>query len=45
LIKELGITELTKQRWQVMWAIKSQYWEVVEWSLANEVINEILKWS
>ncbi|HOG15074.1 MAG TPA: GatB/YqeY domain-containing protein [Candidatus Absconditabacterales bacterium] len=45
LIKELGITELTKQRGQVMGAIKSQYGEVVEGSLANEVINEILKGS
>ena len=43
LIKELGITELAKQRWQVMWALKSQYWEEVEWSLANEIINEMLK--
>lgn len=43
LIKELGITELAKQRWQVMWALKSQYWEEVEGSLANEIINEMLK--
>lgn len=42
LIQELGITELAKQRWQIMWAIKSQYGEDVEWSLANEVINEML---
>jgi len=42
LILELGITELAKQRWQIMWAIKSKYWEEIEWSVANEVINEML---
>ncbi|HPC34982.1 MAG TPA: GatB/YqeY domain-containing protein, partial [Candidatus Absconditabacterales bacterium] len=43
LIKELGITELAKQRGQVMGALKSQYGEEVEGSLANEIINEMLK--
>ena len=43
LIKELGVSELAKQRWQIMWAIKSKYWEEIEWSLANEIINEMLK--
>lgn len=42
LISDLGITELAKQRWQIMWAIKSKYGEEIEWSVANEVINEIL---
>mgnify|MGYP003800649987 CR=1 FL=1 len=42
LIDELGITELAKQRWQIMWAIKSTYGEEIEWSVANEVINEML---
>lgn len=42
LIDELGITELAKQRWQIMWAIKSKYGEEIEWSVANEVINEML---
>jgi uncharacterized protein YqeY len=43
LIKELGVSELAKQRWQIMWAIKSKYWEEIEWSVANEIINEMLK--
>ena len=43
LISELWITELAKQRWQIMWAIKSQFWEEIDWSIANEVINEMLK--
>jgi len=42
LILELGITELAKQRWQIMWAIKSKYGEEIEWSVANEIINEML---
>jgi uncharacterized protein YqeY len=43
LISELWITELAKQRWQIMWAIKSKYGEEVDWSIANEVINDMLK--
>jgi len=43
LISELGITELAKQRWQIMWALKSKYGEDVDWSIANEVINDMLK--
>jgi len=42
LIDEFGITELAKQRWQIMWAIKSTYGEEIDWSVANEVINEML---
>ena len=42
LINELGITELAKQRWQIMWAIKSTYGEEIEWFMANEIINEML---
>ena len=42
LIDELGITELAKQRWQIMWAIKSKYGEEIEWSVANDVINEMI---
>ena len=42
LINELGITELAKQRWQIMWAIKSTYGEEIEWFIANEIINEML---
>ncbi len=42
LMSEIGITELAKQRWQIMWAIKSKYGEEIEWSVANEVINEML---
>jgi len=43
LISELGITELAKQRWQVMWAIKQKYGEEVDGSIANDVINSMLK--
>ena len=43
LISELWITELAKQRWQIMWAIKWKYGEEVDWSIANEVINDMLK--
>ena len=42
LISELGITELAKQRWQVMKEIKTRYWEEVDWSIANDVINSML---
>lgn len=42
LIDELAVTELAKQRWQIMWAIKSRYWEEVEGSIANQVIGEML---
>ncbi len=42
LISELGITELAKQRWQVMKEIKARYWEEVDWSIANDVINSML---
>jgi len=43
LISELGITELAKQRGQVMWAIKQKYGEEVDGSIANDVINSMLK--
>lgn len=43
LIQELGITELAKQRWQIMWAIKAKYWEEIDGSITNEVINDMLK--
>lgn len=43
LISELWITELAKQRWQIMWAIKWKYGEEVDWAIANEVINDMLK--
>ena len=43
LISELWITELAKQRWQVMWAIKQKYGEEIDGSIANEVINSMLK--
>lgn len=43
LISELWITELGKQRWQLMWAIKQRYGEEVDGSIANEVINSMLK--
>lgn len=43
LIQELAITELAKQRWQIMSAIKTRYGDEVEWFLANEIINELLK--
>jgi len=43
LISELWITELGKQRWQLMWAIKQRYGEEVDGSIANDVINSMLK--
>ncbi|MCK9467384.1 MAG: GatB/YqeY domain-containing protein [Candidatus Absconditabacterales bacterium] len=43
LIKELGVSELAKQRGQIMGAIKSKYGEEIEGSVANEIINEMLK--
>lgn len=42
LISELGITELAKQRWQVMKEIKSRYGEEIDGSIANDVINSML---
>lgn len=42
LISELGITDLSKQRWLVMKEIKSRYGEEVDWSIANWVINSML---
>ncbi len=42
LISELGITELAKQRWQIMKEIKARYGEEVDWSIANWVINSML---
>lgn len=43
LISELGITDLWKQRWLVMKEIKARYGEEVDWSIANWVINDMLK--
>lgn len=42
LISELGITDLSKQRWLVMKEIKARYGEEVDWSIANWVINSML---
>lgn len=42
LISELGITDLSKQRWLIMKEIKAKYWEEVDWSIANWVINSML---
>jgi len=43
LIKELKITNLSKQRWQIMWFIQSKYGEEIEWHIANKIIQEMLK--
>jgi uncharacterized protein len=43
LMSELDITELAKQRGQIMWAIKSKHGEEIDGAIANEVINEMLK--
>ena len=43
LMTELWITELWKQRWLIMKEIKVKYGEEVDWSIANEVINDMLK--
>ena len=42
LISELWITELAKQRWQIMKEIKARYGEEVDWSIANWVINSMI---
>lgn len=42
LISELGITDLSKQRWQIMKEIKARYGEEVDWSIANWVINSMI---
>lgn len=42
LISELWITDLAKQRWQVMKEIKSRYWEEIDWSIANGIINAMI---
>lgn len=42
LISELGITELSRQRWQLMWIIMSQFGGDIDASTVNEIINEML---
>lgn len=42
LMSELWITDLSKQRWLIMKEIKAKYWEEVDWSIANWVINSML---
>jgi len=40
-IKELNITDLKKQRGQLIWFIMKQYWPRVDGRLLNEIINEL----
>ncbi|HPC34671.1 MAG TPA: GatB/YqeY domain-containing protein, partial [Candidatus Absconditabacterales bacterium] len=43
LIKELKITNLSKQRGQIMGFIQSKYGEEIEGHIANKIIQEMLK--
>lgn len=38
LVESLWITDLQKQRGQIMWAIKNQYWAKIDWAIANKII-------
>lgn len=42
LIKELNITDLSKQRWMLMKELMSKYKWQIDWSLINEIINKML---
>lgn len=42
IISTQGITDLAKQRWQLMWAIMGNYGWEIEWSMVNEIVNEML---
>ncbi len=42
IISSQNITDLRTQRWQLMWAIMWQYGGEIEWSMVNEIINEML---
>ena len=37
-IKNLNITDLNKQRWQIMWAIKSKYSDEIDMAIVNKLI-------
>lgn len=41
-IKELNITDLKKQRWQLIWSIMKQYWPRVDGKLLNNIINWLI---
>jgi hypothetical protein len=36
------ITDIRTQRWQLMWAIMGNYGGEIEWSMVNEIVNEML---
>lgn len=42
LIKELNITDLSKQRWLLMKELMDKYKWQIDWSLVNEIINKML---
>lgn len=41
-IEMLGITDLKKQRGQLMWAIMNQYWSTIDWAILNQVVTSML---
>lgn len=40
-ISELNISDKQKERGKLIWAIMKEYWENVDWSLLNKVINDL----
>lgn len=42
IIASQWITDLAKQRWQLMWAIMWKFGGDIEWSIVNEIVNEML---
>ena len=42
IIASQWITDLKTQRWQLMWAIMGNYSGEIEWSMVNEIVNEML---
>ena len=42
IIADQNITDLAKQRWQLMGAIMWQYGGDIDWSVVNAIVNEML---
>lgn len=40
-VNELNISDKQKERGKLIWAIMKEYWENVDWSLLNKVINDL----
>jgi len=41
-IESLGITDLKKQRGQLMWAIIKQYWATIDWGVLNGIVTQMI---